>query len=263
MIAVILKCAGSNATKSFDSVHAPDMLDELPKDKFKGILEPSPDVPVPPAPELKTPQPPTQPLPAAAPATSDVPAQPEDGAGDQIPPIEAILAAPDLAVVAQKALTPKAWAFYSSAATDLITHGKNKELVRRVMMRPRVLKNVKEVSYERDILGFRCKAPFFISPTAMARLAHPDGELAVSRGASNEGIIQCVSLPFFPRCKAKTANNWKDLQQCLIHAQVHRRSCAKGATVLLPTLRQLRPGQDCRDLEIGQVTRNQGHFRDC
>ena len=185
---MLLKCAGSNATSSFDEVHAPDIIEELPKDKFKGFLEqPSADIPATPAPEASSPQPPAQ---AVTQSSADIPAQPE--AGSVIPPIEAILAAPDLAEVAQKALTPKAWAFYSSAATDLITHGKNKELVRRLMIRPRVLRNVKNVSFESSILGLKCKAPFFISPTAMARLAHPDGELAVSRGAANEGIIQCV-----------------------------------------------------------------------
>lgn len=183
VLKVLLKCAGSNATQSFDEVHAPDIIEQLPKDKFMGFLDQaSPDIP--------TMASPTKTLPASA-TTADVPAQPADDS--EIPPLEAVLAAPDLAVSAKKALTPKAWAFYASAATDLVTHSKNKELLRRLMIRPRVLRNVKNVTIERDILGFKCKAPFFISPAAMARLAHPDGELALSRGASNEGIIQCVS----------------------------------------------------------------------
>ena len=156
-------------------MHAPDIIEELPKDRFMGFLEQaSPDAPVDESQVVEFP---------AAPETGEHPAI----------PLEAILSAPDLTVAASKGLTPKTWAFYSSAATDLVTHGKNKELVRRVMLRPRILRDVTTVSMERRILGLKSSAPFFISPAAMARLVHPDGELALSRGAANEGIFQCVS----------------------------------------------------------------------
>ncbi|KAF6817748.1 cytochrome b2 [Colletotrichum sojae] len=184
---VLLKCAGSNATKIFDEVHAPDILEELPEEKFIGILkDATPDTPA------AASQPSGRDGIATAPAdiAQSTPSSQED---DGIPPLEAILSAPDLEVVASKALTPKTWAFYSSAATDLITHKKNKELVRRIMIRPRILRNVLHVDYKTNILGFECSAPFFISPAAMAKLVHPDGELALSRGAANEGIIQIIS----------------------------------------------------------------------
>lgn len=182
---VLLQCAGSNATALFNQVHAPDMLDELPYESFKGYLqEASADTPASP-PAKNTPLAPTD-----SQATVDVPVQ--HVASDSIPPLEAILSAPDFERAAEKALTPKAWAFYSSAATDLVTHTNNKKLLRRIMIRPRVLRDVRDVSLDRTVLGFHCKAPFFISPTAMARLAHPDGELALSRAAANEGIIQTV-----------------------------------------------------------------------
>ncbi|KAK1569625.1 cytochrome b2 [Colletotrichum navitas] len=184
----LLKCAGSNATRIFDEVHAPDILEELPDEKFIGILQDAtPDA-------VAT---------ASQPATGDtmstavsktaqtlnMPIE-EDKA---IPPLGSIIGAPDLESVASKALTPKAWAFYSSAATDLITHKNNKRLVRRIMIRPRILRNVSHVDMRTNILGFETSAPFFISPAAMAKLVHPDGELALSRGAASEGIIQCIS----------------------------------------------------------------------
>lgn len=167
------------------------MLDELPKDKFIGYLQqPSSDIP---AASTVAASAPTEAVPS--PNEPQTTADPPTPNGDySIPPLETIISAPDFAAVASKALTPKAWAFYSSAATDLVTHTNNRELVRRIMFRPRVLKNVKEVRFDRTILGFKSKAPFFASPTAMARLAHPDGEVAMSRAAANEGIFQCVSL---------------------------------------------------------------------
>lgn len=168
-------------------MHAPDILDDLPPELFKGFLEEaSPDVPAATTELERRDAPPV----ATSSSAQSMPAQPEDS---EIPPLESILSAGEFASVASKALTPKTWAFYSSAATDLITHAKNKELVRRIMIRPRVLRNVTTVNFETSILGFKSSAPFFIAPAAMAKLVHPDGELALSRGAANEGILQCVS----------------------------------------------------------------------
>ena len=176
------------------------------------------------------------------PATSDAPAQPEDAIN--VPPLEAIISAPDFAHVAEKALTPKAWAFYSSAATDLVTHTRNKELLKRIMIRPRVLKDVRNVSMERTILGFKCKAPFFISPAAMARLAHPDGELALSRAAANEGIIQTVCYPIPSFKSGKPTDAALDLKQCYFHPAFHYKRCAAQLPRLFPVIRQLRPSKD-------------------
>jgi L-lactate dehydrogenase (cytochrome) len=110
-----------------------------------------------------------------------------------VPPLDQILSANDFSLAAQKALTPKAWAFYSSAATDLVTVTKNRELIRRVMLRPRILRNVSQVNISRKILGLQSKAPFIMCPAAMATLAHPDGELGWSRAAASEGIFEIVS----------------------------------------------------------------------
>ena len=109
------------------------------------------------------------------------------------PQLHAVISAADFQEVARHSLTPKAWAFYSSAATDLVTHGMNKSLTRRVMFRPRILRNVTTVSTKRKILGCDSSTPFFISPAAMARMAHPEGEVALAKAAGAEDIIQCIS----------------------------------------------------------------------
>jgi L-lactate dehydrogenase (cytochrome) len=111
-----------------------------------------------------------------------------------LPPIQSIISAHDFEVVASSALTPKAWAFYSSAATDLVTHTNNKRRVRDIMFRPRILRDVSAVNYRTKILGVETSAPFFMSPVAMANLAHPEGELAFRRAAAHEGILQCVGF---------------------------------------------------------------------
>jgi L-lactate dehydrogenase (cytochrome) len=191
---VILKYAGNDATQAYNEVHAPGMLEEtLAADKFIGDLLPSNDIP------------PTSTIIEAAAAEASPQPQPQLQPQQPIqspsqvpfiyqkPPLHTLISAADFQEVASHTLTPKAWAFYSSAATDLVTHTQNKALTRHVMFRPRVLKDVKHVSTKRTILGCPSSTPFFISPAAMARLAHPDGECALARGAAAEGIVQCIS----------------------------------------------------------------------
>jgi len=109
------------------------------------------------------------------------------------PELHKLISLHDFEEVARKTLTPKGWAFYSSAATDLVTLHNNSEFYQRIMFRPRVMRNVVKAKTQTTILGCPSDAPFFVSPAAMARLAHRDGELAIAQGCANEGIIQCVN----------------------------------------------------------------------
>jgi L-lactate dehydrogenase (cytochrome) len=55
------------------------------------------------------------------------------------------------------------------------------------------MRNVTQVSTESSILGLPVALPLMVSPAAMARLIHPDGELAIARACATKGIIQCIS----------------------------------------------------------------------
>lgn len=114
---------------------------------------------------------------------------------DQRPPLESLISVHDFEAVARDTFTKKTFAFYSSAATDLVTQAQNIKVWRKLLLRPRILRNVRDVSIKRKILGCDSDAPFFVSPAAMARLAHPDGELAIARGCGIENIIQTVRSP--------------------------------------------------------------------
>jgi hypothetical protein len=59
------------------------------------------------------------------------------------------------------------------------------------------------------MLGQKVKLPFFVSPAAMARLAHPDGELALARGCEGFGVAQCVCLRnFLAHGRTKRGGEW-------------------------------------------------------
>lgn len=207
-------------------MHAPGILEEnLSDDKLKGALEAqaSSDVPDKVSPRI-------------APESKDAESPEVPG----LPELHTLINAADFEKAASKSLTPKTWAFYSSAATDLITHQQNKNLVRRIMIQPRILRDVKHVDFRRKILGCESSAPFFISPAAMARLAHPDGELALAKAARAERIIQCVSWIRSRRCCERRLTESKDFQQCVISTREHSSVGRSGTALFLSTLRQLR-----------------------
>lgn len=66
----------------------------------------------------------------------------------------------------------------------------------KVLFRPRVLRRVADADASTQLMGCPSSIPVFIAPAAMAKLGHPDGELNLTRGAGETGIIQAVGLPF-------------------------------------------------------------------
>ncbi|GIZ41882.1 hypothetical protein CKM354_000517100 [Cercospora kikuchii] len=109
------------------------------------------------------------------------------------PDLDSLISVHDFEDVARNALAPKTWAFYSSAATDLVSHQANLMCHRKLLLRPRVLRDVRKVKTKRKILGHESSIPVFFSPAAMAKLAHPEGEIAVARACGNQRIVQIVS----------------------------------------------------------------------
>lgn len=152
----------------------------LPKHKWKGIVDPSSDS-----------------LPAAAPDSEATPTTNTTSSSNEessaVPNLEQMISANDFEEVARKTFKAKTFAFYSSAATDLVSHHANRTSWREISLRPRILRNVEQTNISRRILGCDSSAPFFVSPAAMAKLAHPDGELAIARGCAEENIIQIIS----------------------------------------------------------------------
>lgn len=94
--------------------------------------------------------------------------------------------------IAKEVMTPKAWAYYSSAADDEITNRENHLAYSRIWFRPRILRDVSRVDYSTKILGQRSSMPVYITATALGKLGHPDGELNLTRAAAKYGIIQMV-----------------------------------------------------------------------
>ncbi|KPV74993.1 uncharacterized protein RHOBADRAFT_53905 [Rhodotorula graminis WP1] len=88
----------------------------------------------------------------------------------------------------------RSWAYYASAADDGWTAQQSKDVWSQVRFRPRVLRNVDgPLDLRTRIVGNESRLPFMISPAAMGKLAHSDGELCLVEGAGRVGIVYAPS----------------------------------------------------------------------
>lgn len=77
-----------------------------------------------------------------------------------------------------------AWDYLCGAAADEHTLRWNRESYERLRLRPRVLVDVSKLDTRVTLIGREFAFPILLAPTAYQRLYHPDGELAVARGAA-------------------------------------------------------------------------------
>ncbi|KAK5990847.1 L-lactate dehydrogenase (cytochrome) [Cladobotryum mycophilum] len=158
---IILSLAGKDATEDFDPVHPPGTLEEHLKPEAK-LGEAS-----------------------------------HAGAGLQgcrrAHPLEHLINLDDLEAEATKRITKKAWAYYYSAGDDMITKAFNTSVYRDIILRPRVFVDCVECDMSTTLLGHKVGMPIYVSPAAMGRLAHPDGELGIAKAAAKFGVLQMVS----------------------------------------------------------------------
>ncbi|PBP18263.1 FMN-dependent dehydrogenase [Diplocarpon rosae] len=165
---IIHHYAGRDASSAYNEIHAPSLIQtSLTSSKHVGVLS-----------LLSRPAEYIKPPPRLSHSKA---------------PLATLLSTHDFVGAARSSLTPKTWAFYSSAATDLHTMSRNASAYSAIGLRPRVLVDVKAVDTRTEMLGQRMRVPIFCAPAAMAAMAHPDGEKGIARGCRRVGIPQCVS----------------------------------------------------------------------
>ncbi|KAG6335408.1 hypothetical protein ID866_3682, partial [Astraeus odoratus] len=154
---IILKYAGKDATEEYDPIHPPDAITtNLKPNKHLGPVDPR---------------------------TIEV----------AVFNAEAhVNFTPNAKAVARLVMPEKAWAYYSSAADDEITHRENHAAFHRIWFRPRILRDVTKVDWSTTILGHKSSMPVYITATALGKLGHPSGELNLTRAAQKHGIIQMI-----------------------------------------------------------------------
>lgn len=103
---------------------------------------------------------------------------------DELPPLEACVNVFDYELVAQKKMAlegrEKGWAYYASGGDDETTMRDNMSAFHRIWLRPRILRDVSNISTETRLLGYACNSdgdpysfPCYLSSVALQRLGHP------------------------------------------------------------------------------------------
>ncbi|KAK5194110.1 hypothetical protein LTR99_005659 [Exophiala xenobiotica] len=169
---IILKLAGQDATEEYDPIHPPGTLEEnLPESAKIGTIDP------------KT-------LPEPVKAATNI--GPEPSPEIELP-LAALLNLDEVEAAAKKKMSKKGWAYYHSAADDLASKHFNNTVYRQILLRPRVFVDCENCDLSTSFLGHKMEIPIFVSPAAMARLAHPDGEWGIAQACKKFGTMQMIS----------------------------------------------------------------------
>jgi 4-hydroxymandelate oxidase len=99
----------------------------------------------------------------------------------------------DFERVAAMKLLPGPFAYYSGGAMDERTLRDNVEAFGRVRLLPKVMTDTTRVDTSVTVLGRRWPTPLWICPTALQRMAHPEGERATAKAAAARGLTMTLS----------------------------------------------------------------------
>lgn len=95
--------------------------------------------------------------------------------------------------LAKEKLPKMVYDYYASGAEDQWTLQENRNAFSRILFRPRILVDVSSIDTTTTVLGFKLSMPVMVAPTAMQKMAHPEGEYATARAASAAGTIMTLS----------------------------------------------------------------------
>ena len=95
---------------------------------------------------------------------------------------------------AARAILPQGiYDYIAGGAEDEATLRGNREAFARYRFRFKVLTSADRPDLSHEVLGQRLAMPVHLAPAAIQRMAHPDGEAAAYRAATDAGIAYCLS----------------------------------------------------------------------
>ncbi|XP_011696026.1 PREDICTED: LOW QUALITY PROTEIN: hydroxyacid oxidase 1-like [Wasmannia auropunctata] len=94
---------------------------------------------------------------------------------------------------AQERLPASVRDYYKSGAREEYSVKWNRKAFKNYRIRPRFLRDVSKRDISTIVLGHKVSMPLGVAPTAMQRMAHPDGECANARAAQAAGTIFILS----------------------------------------------------------------------
>ena len=95
--------------------------------------------------------------------------------------------------IAKKKIPKAVWDFIDGGAGDEQAIAANRHSLNDVVFQPKYLVDVSKPDTSLTIFGKPVSNPLILSPSGLATLAHPDGEIAAARAAHGAGAIFCLS----------------------------------------------------------------------
>lgn len=167
----ILQYAGGDATRAFGKIHTPLVLKKMKEHiTYLGPLAEN---------ELVV-------------NTVVEPKLELDPIAEAKPPLAQMFNILDFEYVAKHVLPQTTFTYYATGASDEFSLRENHYAYLRVFFKPKVLRNVSNVTTATLMLGVDAELPLYISGFAGSHLAHPDAEWNLQRGAYREKIVQMV-----------------------------------------------------------------------
>jgi 4-hydroxymandelate oxidase len=127
------------------------------------------------------------------PSESGLPVPPRASFEPTLPADPNLVNLHDYERVAAERLAPGPLAYFTGGAGDEVTLRDNRAAFARQAIVPRVMRDVSTVDTSVELFGRRWPSPIWIAPTALQRMAHPDGELATARAAAARDVTFAVS----------------------------------------------------------------------
>ena len=111
----------------------------------------------------------------------------------EVPPVSQVLSIVEMEQLALKRMSAKAISYYDSATDDGITKEENNNIYRSILLRPRIFVDCTKCSTATTFIGNTLSTPVYVSPAAMAKLAHPSGEAGIAAACSKWQTLQIIS----------------------------------------------------------------------
>jgi 4-hydroxymandelate oxidase len=99
----------------------------------------------------------------------------------------------DFEAQARALLAPEVYDFIAGGAFDELTLESNRTAWDAIRLRPRILRDVSDVSTKTSVLGTPLSHPVGVAPTAFHRMCHEDGERATAGGAADAAALSVLS----------------------------------------------------------------------
>ena len=99
----------------------------------------------------------------------------------------------DFRKLAKRRLPSPIFHYIDGAADDEITYKRNTSAYEQCDLIPNVLAGVEKIDMSTTVMGQKLDMPLYFAPTALQRLFHHDGEIAVGKAAEKFGTMFGIS----------------------------------------------------------------------